>query len=416
MDDRVAQGAGAQVQGPVRMAAALPDFTADNETRALYDTLEDLNGNVYSDNSSGEVQDLLERHIIYVTTGVPVAGRDDRPWNIAQGANQITVNKQQWTKPQLVNTMALNFAYLRSLGSMRDERIKDGPLAEACLYRALALQTNLCSPNFDMAEFHNVHKETFVINDQNVANFAWHTPENLKAAQKACIKWLQTVNDTFRAKTAQFANLVSLVAYGFRTRGHHYVPDMQKMYDDLWKKIGADRPDLEVGWDTIATVSTHAIPPALLDEFWVRLARGGKLHPTLTLRVDAPAAGTAAFRAIKAGWEDVAASLPKMKMAYKDKFEDLQRILQVLDTRRWAHSVNGTLYGETSERLPTAGVQQLAAVVVGAYRKLAADSSLSASESLKREANQSPILISVMEGLAINLKRRAIDDILTQDT
>lgn len=78
--------------------------------------------------------------------------------------------------------------------------------------------------------------------------------------------------------TRQYYNIVCMVAYVIRCRGHHYMDSYDEIYDRLWEKCAQDmNGDLRTAtWQHTATIGLHAIPLSVLEFFWVTVAELGE--------------------------------------------------------------------------------------------------------------------------------------------
>ena len=121
------------------------------------------------------------------------------------------------------------------------------------------------------------------------------------------VQTIKDHKDDFQKLQGNFTNVVGIVAFVFRTRGHHYMKDFNDVYIKLWGKLRTSCTILDNNWEGVATIALHAVYPMILDEYWKLAVDTCTVDNSLRLRFNAPSAGTAAVRAIDVGLNDVGA-------------------------------------------------------------------------------------------------------------
>lgn len=99
-------------------------------------------------------------------------------------------------------------------------------------------------------------------------------------------KWLFDIGKVFN-------DLICLVAYVFRTRGHHFLDSYSDKYNDMLGKIGMPLSQIGLTLKELFYHSVHAIFPILLDGHWKRCVENSRCSGALTKRYNCPIAGTA---------------------------------------------------------------------------------------------------------------------------
>uniref|UniRef100_A0A915L545 Alpha-glutamyl/putrescinyl thymine pyrophosphorylase clade 3 domain-containing protein n=1 Tax=Romanomermis culicivorax TaxID=13658 RepID=A0A915L545_ROMCU len=263
--------------------------------------------------------------------------------------------------------------------------------------RISALKRGLISPNFATAG-HNVDYNNSVMDTiEQVRGYfdAW-----AKVAVAERTKVLQELCAAVRAIEPRANYFIAMLAFGFRTRGHHYMVDMEVMYDRLWGRLISRANETSVHWKSYFTIGLHAIMPDFLDAFWVTIAREGEVAGTLCLRVNCAAAGTALWRAMKTAADDVFSCFPKQRNnpPILEAAEALEAVCDILDNpqNRWVGSINRRYYGAADLVQNETKVAPIAAMIRGVYTALCPNASYLGSKAGMRAAGRAPLI----EGLA----------------
>ncbi len=211
----------------------------------------------------------------------------------------------------------------------------------------------------------------------------------------ACTGWMNGKKPFIGELVKAFSDIVCTMAFVFRQKGHHYQNGYDETYNRIWEKLGKSHLVLHSTWAQRVTFGLHAIMPDVLDTFWRFMSQGMLISPPLQLRIDIPAAGTAAGFALEVGWRDARAVYSEILDDHVTLFDELVAQNNVCRRFRWRHGINATFYGEDPTRLKVQQFTPMAATVVGIYKAIAADASLLASPSLAREASGSPLQMAI---------------------
>jgi hypothetical protein len=199
-------------------------------------------------------------------------------------------------------------------------------------------------------------------------------------------------------------NIVCIIAFFMRTRGHHWLPDMQERYTKVWRKCLYEEDGPGVPWSKLAHHVFHFMYPDILDKVWVNACNTARCAGALIKRVDSYPAGIAAVGAVESGAADVSIVFPAIKNLIPEAFEELERCVREAKAHRWAGSINRRYYGAPDVVVNEKRLGALAAVILAAYEGVAKNAPLIDSDALKRVAANAMItgsLISQMIQKAI---------------
>lgn len=274
---------------------------------------------------------------------------------------------------------SLNYADLKSKG------VSQSLAAKITSWRMLAVKEGLVRPG-----------DTPSITRTKYVEVSYKTAS---ATQTADLKEYYDIIDAMPARIkdnigASFANVVCTIAFVFRVRGHHYLDDLQAVYDRIWGKLRG-MPDGMVNsadWKTIATIGLHAITPLRLDNFWAKMVRLGQVGNPLAIRFNAPAAGTAAWYAIMAGVSNLKALIPEHSHRFDDQIHLVTQAVQWFETHRWDGSINRRLYNAGEFKTPLSKVSELAAAVRGSVEPDDLQSELKNAASMNKVISNAPLV------------------------
>ena len=298
-------------------------------------------------------------------------------------------------------------------------KFAENQAAELAVLRLLAYRNRLAFRPANMKTW-NVEYVDVIGGDVNTAGNDAYTRHNEVDAAAYTIKnrYVGVINGMrghIKKLTSNFSNIVCVVAYVFRSRGHHYLPDFGTIYTSLWEKCRCDLVDFKCDWAAISTIGLHCIMPMILDFYWRHCAVKAKVAPALVLRVDVPAAGTAAVYSILAGWRDIRATYGRAYSFVDQAADELNNIYGDLQKKRWDHSINAVLYGADTTRLDLGRFHQLASVVFGTYKTLEEAGTLVGSKSLGREAANAPLMLDISMTAARQLRKRIAAELTQHD-
>lgn len=215
---------------------------------------------------------------------------------------------------------------------------------------------------------------------------------------------------------ARATDIICLVAYFFRARGHHYMDDFEVRYRDVWNNCLPSQDMPQIPWRLVATVGLHAIYPDDLDNFWLDQTAKGNVCGALTKRVTTAPAGMAIWHIMARAAQELNTVLPLLTERNPEAVEALMEVSAKINENRWYGSVNASLYGAQVCTVAESNLSALAAVVVAILSTAATDSPLLRSKALQRVANNAPI-VGVAMGVTIKaaLKSRgAVEQVIPQ--
>jgi len=340
---------------------------------------EDLNGDCYVAGETGEAEAILAHRIIGFPDGCPCA---------TQPFERVTFDTAK-----LEEFINLNFALSKSV----DNPPSDADSAKIAYIRYLAVREGLASHKFDTKAY-NVRYNESIDSAVHWTESPWGQTHPLDADTAGLHQDVKKVltKDVMKKLRADFANMVCAVAYMFRVRGHHWLPDMDDKYKDLWKKCqrDADQPGLK--WELIAHNATHAIMPAILDIYWEKQVQSSNIAGALVKRFDSAPAGVAGVKALDAGMTDIAINVPGIKVHFRELYEEKDRLVKKLKAERWAGSINRRFYGAGDLGFDEGRFASIAATILAALNQLAPTSPLRQSAALKRMAQAAPMTGALM--------------------
>ena len=79
---------------------------------------------------------------------------------------------------------------------------------------------------------------------------------------------------------------------------------------------------------------------------------------------------------------------------------------------RWDHGINAALYGAPGGRVDVSRFSPLASVIVGVYTSLANTATILKSDSLVREASNSPLMTDISRVAARAIRNAFVKDIV----
>jgi len=337
---------------------------------------EDLNGDYYSVGETGEVLDMQAHRVIFVRNGIPASTQND--------PGKISTLKLEG--PHAVTFIEDNFFAQLNCGLSPENA------AKVAFIRLIALRAGLVSPEFAVDKFKVKYNEC-IRNSVAISDEAGKLKRGVDLGDDELIPEIAAVltKEVRNKLRKDFSNAVCCIAYMFRVRGHHWIADMDEKYKALWRKCLKSEDTPGVNWELYAHNSVHAIMPLTLDLFWnVRRAKS-EIAGALAKRYDSAPAGCAGVRALEAGMNDLAATLPQYKVLNEDQYEELERLLEKMKEDRWAGSVNRGFYGGTDLGFTEGQFAGIASTIVAALDQFAPSSPLRNSVALKRMAQGAPI-------------------------
>ena len=185
--------------------------------------------------------------------------------------------------------------------------------------------------------------------------------------------------------------LISMTAYMFRARGHHFIDTggFEEKYQALL--TGAGLPAECLGMvppaKAYARWGLHAIFPRHLDQLWQAYVHDGQCPGNMAKRINCAAAGQAAYYAVYAGVQDLQAAAPRFLDKLGTQVENLTDTIEVLRQDRWKGSTIQHFYPGNRNRdgiMPEADLSVMASAVFSIYKSIDPNATLLNAKSLER--------------------------------
>jgi hypothetical protein len=204
-------------------------------------------------------------------------------------------------------------------------------------------------------------------------------------------QWVVDVNN-------RVTDIICLVAYVFRSRGHHYLDDLEAVYSRMWGNVCRPPVDLALTWAQIARLVAHAVPPIVKDDYWLAATAAGACDGALVKRINCAAAGQAEMINVLTAWNDLQGVLGELRPRFIAIETELADLSATFADRTWDHSVNHKYYGSQVGPSNVKQCAMIAAVLIGLGQCMdgLAQDGLHTSPALIRLAKQCPISGSVM--------------------
>jgi hypothetical protein len=186
-------------------------------------------------------------------------------------------------------------------------------------------------------------------------------------------------------------NMVCLVAFFMRTRGHHWTADSDDRYQKIWRNCLYEEEHVGLNWEKVAHHTYHFIYPDILDGIWREAVTNARCAGALIKRFDSLPAGVAAVGAVQTGATDILIVLPNIRNLVPDAFQELERCANVIRGHRWAGSINRRFYDGTELIPDEKKLGSIAAVILGALQAVSSAAPLRNSKALQRVAQNAPI-------------------------
>lgn len=356
----------------------------------------DVNGATFSGTLEGEVQIKEEKCVTWMWPGYD----GDRHANDDLGALDVAVRAKVWefrTKNIWGNYHKLKDYKIRQTGAVKWTEMEMWKIAAL---RSIVLDNDLAHPDEEPTAHYAQYKHCEWLDaadDVTVDKAFWNAVN-----AKECFTWFKNVR-------MAFGTITSLVAYFFRTRGHHFQDSFADRYNEIWRNCQIptlpENPGLN--WEFIARESLKAIYPHILDDAWGQWVAANAVSGALVKRYHSPAAGTAILVSLRAGLDDVSIPFPLIVNSMRPQIMSLVAAENMVKINRWAGSVNASLYGTQRFTINESEFGSLAAVIMACLERFADKSRLRDSAALKRVADQCPITGGVLG--------RAIQEIVKND-
>jgi hypothetical protein len=337
-------------------------------------------------------EDFKLLHII--PSGVASA---ERPGNF----EPLPTSKEDAMAIILINTHHINET---------DNSIALNDAAVLAYFRFLLFKYKLTSPQYDPGAYFVDYNQCVYLKDpkETAGAILADNDEVIKGDRKHLISTaIGTVLTAAARKELNtvFCNTICLLAYMFRTRGHHFFDEFVPKLDRLWGKTVTSNLQIRASWKNLFTVGFHAVIPSILDDFWTYCKDNSMCDDILKLRWDSASAGTAAFGAIRQGMNDLFSVLPNIRARVKDSADYIDTVCEKLKANRWAHCINARFYDADVNRLDEKPVAVIAAMIRATLDAVAAGAPLLESKAMERAANNAPIAGAIFASAVRNLIR-----------
>lgn len=300
-----------------------------------------------------------------------------------------------------------NFCVLRNFGKPEITNLSDADAMKVSFLRYLAVQNGYLKP-FDQPAAHNVKYSDCVADKRRTD---WTSDE------KSAFLSQWTALKSWRAKHRLFfIDMVCVVAFLFRTRGHHYQDSFRERFSAVWVKTLHE--PIEMDWLHVARHSLHAIYPDDLDNAWYEAIANQWCSGTMSKRWNCAAAGTAGILALNVAVNDLMVAAPGIGPRLSGGITYLSEQLNLVKADRWKGSVNGRFYGASPMTVDEGKLGHLAAACIGSLQAFAPSSDMLQSLALRRIAGNAPITGGVISATieAATKTESAIEGLLTQET
>jgi hypothetical protein len=363
---------------------------------------EDFNGDTYLPGAAGEREEHLNSRVVAVPPGMPFDYVSDDDFDPSVAAHQQYLDL----------FFRINYWYYVSQTVERPapvqgvQGIRTPDLALAARIRKIAyvraMAARMCQYHYTgtPAGHHTRYAEFEVYTWASLQAFARDIFEdntiviNSRATALAEIRDVPNVRDdrvwrnNYRSK---HLDVVCIVAYFFRVRGHHWISEMDDRYKSVWRKCLYDEDSPGIDWQYLAHDALHAIFPDDLDDIWVEAADNQACAGALVKRVNSMPAGVAIIAAINAGMSDLRLIVPHAFDHVRPAVEHMEYLNRLVDGDRNAGSVNRRLYNAPDVTPNETLLGPLAAIIVASLDTLTTNSPLLKSAALKRVANNAPM-------------------------
>ena len=247
----------------------------------------ELNGSIFLANAQGETQTKDPSYLLLFDTNVNT-GDVACITNENMIANDIP-GEIPMTNAQIVEFLAINMHQIQQTAKNEggQPRLGEEQAAELAVLRLLAFRNRLAFRPPNLATWHVEYVDVLGGDVGNAGNVVNERHVQVDAAaftiKNRYVGVINAMTGHIRKLTSNFSNIVCVVAYVFRSRGHHYLPDFDTVYSSLWEKCRCDLVAFKNTWASISTIGLHCIMPQVLDFYWRHCALKAKISPALVL-------------------------------------------------------------------------------------------------------------------------------------
>jgi hypothetical protein len=358
---------------------------------AMNALLADLNGTHYLGTQEGETLSRNTANVVVFPHGCPFARNpfEEVVFDADQARDFLRVNVTNLMDE--VNALTIHDASVISY------------------HKLLAVKHGLVSPAFLPANFHVIYSEAGQMTD----------PDTVAKLAHGGTKTSREITDSLTAQDMQdiretFTDRVCLVAFVFRSRGHHFVPAYQELYQRIWTKCRYANGKLKITFEHMATFALHAVFPIILDDFWTNALANFQCNGALAKRYDGAPAGMAGPAVLKQGIEDLMMIAPGIAGRLEDGLTYIKELEVEATGNRYHGSVNARYYGAKRIVVDEKRLGAIAATIKAAIDALAPDAPIGQSAALARIANNAPLTGAVLGRAigSISNRNEVIDPLL----
>lgn len=259
---------------------------------------------------------------------------------------------------------------------------------EVVMLRLGALIRGLISPNWPAEQYFCTYNNAVVLTaTEEVNSLTWWRDQDVGYRNA----FLGGVRQTIMNFENRVNNIICLLAYGFRSRGHHYTKDMDAAYKNVWRHCIMNQQALDENWKAWFTSGLHAIYPIVLDEYWLSCVELGCISGAMQKRINVAAAGTAIWGALDSAAQDVCTVFPQLRDQLAQPLELCRVTAELCRNNRWLGSVNRSYYNAQALNVDEGQLKQLGSVVMAIYKEIEGGADITNSKALARVAKQAPL-------------------------
>jgi len=337
----------------------------------LLDT--DVNGFAERDLSGGEFLQPTGNNTVFFQDGCP---------SLATGQYLQAV---VMTRAEASTMLAINYARLVAGG------LPSVPASRIAFIRVMLAQKGLISPRWTTDELSTRYNESVQLN-----NVVVPADEYGAVAQIVALNSWGAADAVKIALKANLTDIICTLAFVFRTRAHHYKPDLEIVYTRILGRCGIAIADLSITCEQMFTLALHAIPPIVLDLFWDRCRLQGHCSGALNKRWTSAPAGSAALFAIRTGLRDLTMMFPAIIAKHEAIALALDAECDYLENHRWEGSINHNYYGVPRHAFDENLLSGIISLLLGSLNQFAPNSNLANSPSLIRVGQNAPLTQAVI--------------------
>lgn len=386
---------------------------AENELDLLVD---DFNGETFLAGAAGEREEYRNTRVVAVPEGIPFSKGTTFDHTVLEHQRYLELFHRLNYWYIVANTVAR--AADPGGGAARPVRVPDAALAARIRKIAYVRTMSARMGHFHYAGTPAAHHTRYAEFRQftfvDLQAFARRFFEDnrvaitdLESALRGIRKIPNLADDRawMNAYRSKHLNVVCIIAYFFRVRGHHWIAEMDDRYKAVWHKCLYEEDGPGLDWQYLAHDALHAIFPDDLDAIWVKAAGDDACAGALVKRVNSVPAGVAIIAALNAGANDLGMIVPRAISHQAKAVGHLQQLTDQIKANRFAGSVNRRLY-DAPDIVPNETLLgPLAAIILSSLDSFAPNSPLLKSAALKRVGNNAPMTGGVVGRMIVTAAR-----------